>query len=314
MLCYTLEDFNKIISNGVDYNLDSTVCDMIKTIADQVGDPEYSKTPQFNKKKRDYNIRQYANDTRNFKITKKITKEGVALSLDVIRKHLNKLSNKTYDKLSQEIIQEIKDMIECDTVEDNENKDNENKDVIKNMNIVGVEIFKIASSGVFYSEMYAKLYHTLMSNFEIMKTIFMDNFITFREVFHKIDYCDPNINYDAFCENNKANQKRRALALFYVNLMKLGAVSNDSIIEIINDVQNYMKKQISEENMASVVEELSEVIAIIVCSSKKILCEHESWNDIVGYITEVSKMKAKQLPSITHKTIFKHMDILDDLK
>lgn len=309
MLCYTLKNFNEIISNGVDYKLDSSVCDMIKTIADQVGDPEYSKTPQFSKKKREYNIKQYANDTRNFKITKKITKEGVALSIDTIRKHLNKLSKKTYDKLSQEIIQEIQDMIDCDTVEDNENPD-----VIKNMNLVGTEIFNIASSSVFYSEMYAKLYHTLMSKFVIMKTIFMENFTTFRKVFHKIDYCDPNVNYDTFCENNKANQKRRALALFYVNLMKLGAVSNDSIIDIIYDMQNYMKKKISEENMASVVEELCEVIAIIVCSSKQNLCEHDSWNDIVGYITEVSKMNAKQLPSITHKTIFKHMDILDDLK
>lgn len=309
MLCYTLENFNEIISNRVDYKLDPSVCDIIKTIADQVGDPEYSKTPQFSKKKREYNIKQYANDTRNFKITKKITKEGVALSIDTIRKHLNKLSKKTYDKLSQEIIQEIQDMIDCNIVDENEKPD-----VIKNMNLVGTEIFNIASSSVFYSEMYAKLYHTLMSKFEIMKTIFMENFITFRTVFHKIDYCDPNVNYDTFCENNKANQKRRALALFYVNLMKLGAVSNDSIIDIIHDMQNYMKKQISAENMASVVEELCEVIAIMVCSSKQNLDEHDSWGDIVGYITEVSQMKAKQSPSITHKTIFKHMDILDDLK
>ena len=309
MLCYTLDDFSKIISDGVHYNLDKSVCDMIKSIADQVGDPEYSKTPQFNKKKREYNIRQYANDTRNFKITKKITKEGVELSLDAIRKHLNKLSNKTYDKLSKEIIQEIKDIIECDTSEVTENQD-----VVKNMQIVGAEIFNIASSGAFYSEMYAKLYYTLMSKFEIMKTIFTKTFVTFREVFHKIDYCDPNVNYDKFCENNKANQKRRALAQFYVNLMKLGAVSHDSIIEIINDVQNYMKKIISEENMASVVEELSEVIAIMVCSSKNILCEHNDWRDIVDYITEVSIMSAKQLPSITNKTIFKHMDILEALK
>ena len=90
--------------------------------------------------------------------------------------------------------------------------------------------------------------------------------------------------------------------------------SNDSIIDIIHDMQNYMKKQISTENMASVVEELCEVIAIMVCSSKQNLDEHDSWGDIVGYITEVSNMKAKQLPSISHKTIFKHMDILDDLK
>ena len=182
------------------------------------------------------------------------------------------------------------------------------------MRKVGVEIFNIASSGTFYSEMYAKLYHTLMENFEIMNTIFIDNFTTFREVFHTIEYYDPNTDYDKFCENNKVNQKRRGLAMFYVNLMKLGALSHDSIIDIITDIQSYMKIKIVEENISSIVEELSEVVSILVLSSKDILYEHHKWQDIIGYITEVSHMKASSAPSLTHKTIFKHMDILDGLQ
>ena len=304
MLCYHLDDFNKILSNGPLYKLDKSVHDMIQNIADQVSDPEYSKTPQFNRKKRDY-VKQ---NMGNFKITKKKTKVGVELSLDMIRKYLNKLSNKTYDKLSKEIIQNIQDII------DSESSSNTTQNIIQDMQKVGDEIFNIASSGTFYSEMYAKLYHTLMTHFEIMKTIFTENFVTFSEVFHKIEYCDPNTDYDKFCENNKANQKRRGLAMFYVNLMKLGSISGNSIIEIISEIQEYMKKMISEENMASIVEELSEVIAILVLSSKDVLCMHDEWNNIVAYITEVSTMAVKQFPSITHKTIFKHMDILDGLK
>ena len=54
MLCYHLDDFKKIISNGICYDLDISIHEMIKIIADQVSNPEYSKTPQFNRKKRDY--------------------------------------------------------------------------------------------------------------------------------------------------------------------------------------------------------------------------------------------------------------------
>ena len=311
MLCYNLEDFKKIKANGITYDLDKSVYSIIKIISDEVSDPEYSKTPQFGKKKRTYSTKQTINDTRNFKITEKKTATGLELSLNTIRKHLNKLSTKTYDKLSQEILTEIKNVIECDT---SPTDNQESSHILDNMRKVGVEIFNIASSGTFYSEMYAKLYHTLMENFEIMNTIFIDNFTTFREVFHTIEYHDPNTDYDKFCENNKVNQKRRGLAMFYVNLMKLGALSHDNIIDIITDIQSYIKIKIVEENISSIVEELSEVVSILVLSSKDILCEHNKWQDIIGYITEVSRMKASSAPSLTHKTIFKHMDILDGLQ
>jgi hypothetical protein len=102
--------------------------------------------------------------------------------------------------------------------------------------------------------------------------------------------------------------------MFYVNLMKLDAISHNSIIEIITEIQDYMKTKIPEENMASIVEELSEVISILVLSSKDILYTHNKWGNIVEYITGISKMTGAQFPSITQKTIFKHMDILDGLK
>lgn len=152
-----------------------------------------------------------------------------------------------------------------------------------------------------------------MSKFDIMKTIFTDNFTTFREVFYNIEYTDPNKDYDAFCENNKANQKRRALALFYVNLMKLGTITPNEIIDIICEVQTYMKTTIMKENSTSIVDELSEVLFILVTSSKKELNKHDCWGGIVENIIEISNTKSKTRPSCTPKTIFKHLDIMDNI-
>jgi hypothetical protein len=39
----------------------------------------------------------------------------------------------------------------------------------------------------------------------------------------------------------------------------------------------------------------------------------ESFQSRVEQITEISKMKLKSKPSITNKTIFKHLDMLDEI-
>ena len=204
MLQYTLDDFEDIKKQKYTCILDASVHKIINDIASEVSNPEYSRTPQFNKKKR-HNNRHHDDDLPDFKITKKKEKNGIEKSIDSIRKHLNKLSSKTYDKLSEMIFCEISEII-------NNNDENVKSDINK----IGTEIFKIASSGVFYSEMYAKLYDTLMKKYPIMADIFTENLETFRKVFYKIEYCDPNDDYNKFCENNKANQIRRALALFFI--------------------------------------------------------------------------------------------------
>ena len=212
MLQYTLRDFETIQNNGFECILDDAVHKTINDIAREVSNPDYNKTPQFNKKKRNH-IKQFDGNLPEFKITKKKEKSGIEKSIDSIRKNLNKLSLKTYDKLSELIMSEISEIIE-----------NNDENIKNDINKVGSEIFKIASSGIFYSEMYAQLYEKLMLNYPIMTVIFMENLETFRKVFYKIEYCDPNEDYNKFCENNKANQSRRALALFFLNLMKRGAL------------------------------------------------------------------------------------------
>ena len=47
---YGIDDFKKIMSDGFSYNLDPTILSTIQSIADQVGSPEYIKTPYFPKR------------------------------------------------------------------------------------------------------------------------------------------------------------------------------------------------------------------------------------------------------------------------
>jgi hypothetical protein len=315
---YTIEQFNNIMFGGIQHELPKETMDLITTIANQVGATDYIRTPQFPKKTLPLNPganpggqgqprrrqkNQEMNDEdwdsiRSFQATEIKKSEGIQASIDEIRKHLNKITEKTYAKLFPQICDEI-DKIVGVSVED--------------MSKVGDAIFTIASGNTFYSNMYAKMYKTLMGKYPAMRTIFDTHFEQFSELFTKIEFCDPDENYDKFCENNKNNDKRRALGLFYINLTKEGVISNEKMIEIIKNIQAYFMTKISEPGNKDIVDELSENIYIFITNSNDQLDEEDDWDDIISNAKVIAKSKTADFPSITNKAIFKHMDILDEI-
>lgn len=343
---YTIDDFNQIIKDGFTYKLPDTIIETIKSIAEKVGAPEYIRTPQFDKPKQpshypptsQYNINtnnnqnqhhhksgfnkynnngkvksyNFVNDDdwerlRKFQATVLLKKEGINASIDQIRKHLNKITTKTYDSLKEQIIKEI-NLIAKDL-------DFEVPEMLDEVNKIGDAIFFIASSNGFYSAMYARLYKELMELYPFMETIFHTNFNKFQELFNKIDYCDPNVDYDLFCKNNKANENRRSLSLFYLNLMNYNVITPEKIITIISNLQVYLISSINTPGNKPIVDELSEIIFILITSeASKQLINSDSWENIITNVKEISKLKISQHDSITNKTIFKHMDIIDALQ
>ena len=316
---YNVDDFNKIIFDGFTYKLSDETMAAIQAIADQVGAPEYVRTPQFPKRdrqggngpgKRRRGKAPEITDAdweaiREFQATQIVKKEGIDASIDIIRKHLNKMTGKSYDILKGEIINEITSIVS--------DEDAESPEMLEKLNKIGDSIFSIASGNGFYSEIYAMLYKDLMEEFDFMSKIFDTNFDKFRSLFQTIEYCSPNDDYDKFCDNNKANERRRAVGLFYVNLMKTKVVGADEIISIIRELQEYMLRLIDGEDNKSIVEELSEVIFILITNSVSVLKSHKDWRDAMKDVKSISNMKIKTKPSISNKTIFKHMDILDKL-
>lgn len=338
LIQYTKDDFTKILNAGFIYNLDAETMKIIQSIADQVGAPEYIRTPKF--EKREYNNSRGYNENgagagvqggvrkpykervqeitdadwesiRQFQATIIAKKQGIEASIDQIRKHLNKMTTKTYDTLKEQIIKEIKSITADNNVDSPE--------LLEELNKIGDSLFTIASGNSFYSKLYAALYKDLMEVFDtnghtFMEVIFKNNFQKFRSLFDKIDYCSPDKDYDGFCNNTKTNEKRRALSLFYVNLMKLGTLEEEQIIIIIKDLQKYMMDTIKKADGKDIVDELVEVIFILITNGNYALCKNEEWENIMDLVKQISVMKNTDYPSITNKTIFKHMDILDTVE
>jgi len=311
---YSINDFENIIFGGIEFALPQETIDYITSIADQVGAADYVRTPQFNRKynnvtntgsnyqKKKYKNQEIQDDDwdsiRKFQTTEIKKRDGIDANIDNIRKNLNKITEKNYDKLYEQISEEIRQISDA-TQED--------------LNKIGESVFNIASGNAFYSKTYAKLYKDLMTTNEFMTTIFNDSLAKFSDLFTTIEHYNPNTDYDKFCENNKTNDKRRALSTFYVNLMKEGVIEKNAVINIIKNIQAYMQEKLNQEGNKEIIDELSENIFILITNSAEELDDDDEWESIIDNVTTYSKSKVKDFPSATTKSIFKHMDILDEL-
>ena len=328
---YSILDYEDITNAGFLCNLSQETLDIISKLSEQVGAPTYIKTPIFLKKenrsinggagggvgggggggfKKTKNKPSEITDDdweviRAFQTTQKHVSEGIQKNVDNIRGYLNKITDANEEAMTKDIKAEISQLIEHDTSHENMMK-------------IGYSIFNIASSNSFYSALYARLFKSLMNDYDIFKKIFEDNFKEFMNLFEAIEFVDPKKNYDKFCEYTKTNDKRRAMSLFVVNLMINHIISENEIIEIIKQLQTLISSYLRKPEKANEVEELTENLCIIITKSKDYLGKDEtksSWESIIKNIEFVTvlKPKMKEYPSITNKTIFKHMDIFEEI-
>jgi len=315
---YKLTDFDKLKREGITYTLPQETIDTIKQISSNVGAPEYVKTPHFEKKvnsggsyrQKNFNVKDVIIDDwemiRKFKTTLLEKKKGIELSVDKIRKSLNKITDKTYEKMLLQIIDEIENIINDNNTDNNKEQIDE---YIEELNRIGDSIFDIASGNSFYSKIYAKLYKELINKYKFMNNIFNKKISNNYNLFEDYSYCSPDSNYDQFCKNNKLNEKRRALGLFYINLMIEGILQPSMIITIIEEIQESLLKNILKPDNSNIVEEMSEFLYIVISNGFTILKSNKEWEKIMKCVNIISSKTHKSEPSITNKTIFKHMDI-----
>jgi hypothetical protein len=270
-----------------------------------------------------------------FQKTELQKKDGVEARMDNIRSYLNKLTDKTYEPMSEKLNEEIAEIFkttgnaessgggasgEQPSPMDGGESESDELNALTLMNRVAMSIFNTASSNAFYSAIYARLFKDLMGKYGVFRDVFEKNLGTFMALFDTIEYCDPKKNYDKFCDINKANEKRKAMSLFIVNLMKIGIVDKTHVLTIMKQLQELLYANLRQEGKTNEVDELSENLYIIVKNShvdmkdaKKEPEVAETFARRVEQITEISKLKLKSKPSITNKTIFKHLDMLDEI-
>lgn len=319
-MLYTLSDIYDILQNGIEYQLPSSISINIDRIEKEIANSSIKKmysypttttttttmipnTSSHNKSlsssssSNKYKEKELSwENIRNFKITKIEKKEGTDKYINDIRICLNKMSNKNYDTQQTIIIQKISEM------EDEEQ-------IIK----VATAIFDIASTNKFYSEMYAKIYKELMDLYPVFKNILNDFFLQFLTSVSNLKYVDPNIDYDAFCNYNKQNDKKKATAVFIIHMMKQNVILPEKVLDIIHNLIVKIEGYMIIENQLNELEEMTELVNLFILEGyillTSVFASSELWQQVILKIREFSQLKVKDKKSLSSRVIFKYMDL-----
>jgi hypothetical protein len=305
---YSLNDYNSILfgtdEQPMNYTLPSSVTDIIKFLSNKFGadviEREKVKKPRFIQKP----VEESWINPSGFKPTTFVEKlVGTDKIMNDIRAALNKISNKNYDANKDAILVFLQDLV-------NEQKEDTEKDLVK----IGNNIFDIASTNKFFSEIYAKLYKDISEKFpEIFNSILTSFLEGFTNTMNTIMYIDQKDNYDDFCKYNKDNDKRKATSMFITNLVKNNVIQPEVLVNIIQTIQTNLNEYMNQENKVNEVEEIIENIFILLTNNIAFLKSCAN-TEIITFIQTLSKLKPKDLLSMSSRAIFKCLDILDKLK
>lgn len=310
---YNLNDYNAILFGNessnetpMNYTLPSYTLDVIQFLSNKFGAivVDIVEKP---KKQKYYSKPQEESwiNPSGFKPTTFIEKPvGTDKIMNDIRISLNKISNKNYDINKDIIIGLLNDLV-------NEQKEDIEKEISK----IGNNIFDIASTNKFFSEIYAKLYKDISEKFpEIFNKILLSFLEGFTNTMKTIVYVSQkDDNYDDFCKYNKDNDKRKATSMFIVNLVKNNVIRPEILANIIETVQTILNTYMNEENKVNEVEEIVENMYILLTNNDSFLKSIIN-TEIMTFIQRISKLNHKDVSSISTRAIFKCLDIVDKLK
>ena len=312
-LKYTLDDFSNITFQGFAFDFPPDVLKIISELSLEVGSPNYVKTPTFTKRsevlvedtfyrKKQRSTNTNANTNINVNaytssLLEQSVKSTFETQLSVIRSHLNKLTDKNYKDISTKIIQLLDEIFLSNSLEEQ-------------LITLGNAMFEIASTNRFYSKVYAKLYAELIQKYQIMKDIFEKNFNGFMGLFSNIEYVDMEVDYETFCKNNKNNEKRKAVATFFVNLMENKVIEESAIIQLLRNLMELVFTHVHLENKKNEVDEWTENIAILYNKTMvKNSDELINGSTIPELIHLFGHSKVKTYPSLSSRSIFKYLDL-----
>lgn len=298
MPAYTVTDYKTITSP---FELPQNVLDVIALLSQKFGaslpQQQHSSTESKPRHHRGHHRGHKSNDdswqhVRDFKPTVVIEKNN---KTNDIRVALNKLSTKNYDTTSEFIIEKIKEL-------DGE----ENREAIVPV------IIDIFSTNKMFSALYAKFYKRLIEAFPEMFQPTLESLTQkFVDSLQTIRYVDQNGDYDEFCKYNKENDRRKATAIFIIHLSQIGLIPTDKILFMTQSLVALVHTYIKEENRTNEVEEITENIFLLLTTNEEMLKMVSG--ELRADITTISMMKIKEWPSISSRTIFKYVDIVERL-
>lgn len=292
---YSFEFFTNLSFIDHDYQLPIATQEIIKELEEKVGSPNYVKTPIFKKRE---NYDEWST-IRSFKTTKisEINTDYDKL-FSSVKDILNKITSDNYEVMKDKLLVEMRSY--------NINEENMSK--------ICKDIFSIATNNKFYSKVYAQLYKELIDTYDNFENIYNTSFDEFIKIFNNIEFVNSEEDYDEYCRVNKQNEIRKALTIFFVNLMKLDVISENKIIHLIINLQNLINNYKENQEKRNVNVYIADILYLFIVEGKENIQHNKELYDIIEYnIKDIININIKENKGITKKMIFKYMDILDKM-
>ena len=313
MLSYNMEDYTGMSCSEMVYALPDTVLQIIKQLGTELGittivEPVQSSRDDRNKRtngkrgrlgnsRRDENCSWDKQPT--FKPTELEKKDGVDKIYTEIKGCLNKLSLKNYDTIKASLFEHIEAVFSYPDI-----------DIDASIVKISSMIFDVACINKTFSELYAKLYRELVENwsgFNDQIMVFKNDYLN---SFNNIEYVDPDVDYNKYCDVTKTNDRRKAVSIFLVNLLNNNLLSKDEIMEILTALKDKVVVVTETAGQLYYLEELTDVLLVYIKANCSSLRDHEKWNDISSHIKLYASYKAKEHAGLSSRIIFKYMDMM----
>tara|TARA_B100000886_G_scaffold288117_1_gene212958 strand:- start:3509 stop:4480 length:972 start_codon:yes stop_codon:yes gene_type:complete len=310
-IIYNLDDYYKLKEIIIPYTLPPSTLKIIDYVSNLVGSPNYVKTPQFlnsndgdKKKKKKFKPNEINNEDweaiRNFQATTLNEKTGIHKTIDTLKSEIMKVTDKNFNE-QQSIILEIirENILVWDETQ---------------LNDVGKIILEISSSNIFFSKVYSAIIVEIIKSYDFIIPLISNFKKEFANTIENltIENDDSFDDYESLCKRNKANERIRSNALFFVNIMLHEQLENNYILNIITSLQNKLLLNVEDSTKCCLNEEISEILFVILESSHELLNQElpTEFASIKRVVQDFSSMKSNN-KGISNKIIFKFMDLFD---
>jgi hypothetical protein len=322
---YNLDDYNRVLSN-YKFKLSKEIIDIIDSLSIEVD--EYIKTipvttnDNYDEKRK--HRRNYRNNAKGsnengwakkepFNATKIERKHDNEKYIEEISSVLNKITKKSYDNQRDKLFEILNATLQDDTDSDNEEQDNlTNNHVYIQITKALFDIIKRTRMGF---DIYAILFKDMITRYPMFIETITEHIKNYIISYSDIHDIDPNTNYDAYCDMNKMNDKRRSMTNFIVELFKNKLLKEEELSDIITTRIEIVLDSVDTDGTTCLIEEVTENLFIFMTTIKgNVDFEDNLWKGVLDNISICSKLKAKEHKSISSRMVFKYMDITDALK
>jgi hypothetical protein len=332
---YNLQQVNAIMFAGFEYLIPDDSINMLNFLTGQIGSSAFINSNVFQKKEpvevkdtslsddQGYKLdkrRRKGNkgmevsnedwdSIRSFQATKIDHKSGLDALIDKLKLAMSKLTKDKYLVIRDQIIGVLNEIVA------------EESDHTILTERIGNIMLDIVLSNKTLLKLYADLYCDLLGSYVWLRESIDSHFQKYLDLFKEMKYYDPDKDYDKFCDMNVINEKRKLTSQLFVYLAVNGLLSRLSIYELLVSLLRTMFDYINLSDKKFEVDEITANMAILF--NKEIIKTVEDASDydedlyiingltIIELIRVFAKSKAKDYKSLSNKSIFKCMDLVE---